>query len=98
MFYYISFFIRTGGKKMTSMTSLKVTNWLIFISAAVQAISGATQFFLRPRAVISVHMVNAPIFVILVVIHIALNWGWMKTQMFGSKKQIQPRKAVREAA
>jgi quinol-cytochrome oxidoreductase complex cytochrome b subunit len=68
---------------------LKVTNSLLFITFVIQACTGvALAFhlsFSRPRvyeAVGEIHEYAGFIFIILAVIHISLNWSWIRNQLF----------------
>ncbi|MGE5308348.1 MAG: hypothetical protein ACM3OC_04630 [Deltaproteobacteria bacterium] len=84
---------------MTSLAWLKFWNWLILISALVQAFTGATQFFYRPNSILQIHMINGPIFVALILVHLGYNWGWVRSQMLRARRNmVQPRKPLRETS
>ncbi len=63
-------------------------NILLFISVLFQSVSGLIMLFfsIEPEWMDSVHSYNGLAMAILVVLHIILNWTWIKTQIFGIKK------------
>ena len=70
------------------MNKAQIFKWSIsalFISAMVQVFTGVALFFELFaskadifEAIARVHKYNGPIFIILVMIHLGLNWGWVK--------------------
>lgn len=83
---------------MSSLDWLRISNWLILISALIQASTGLPQLFTVPRILVFIHMLNAPIFVTLVVVHLMFNWRWMQKQMFSIRNhQVKPREALKKA-
>ena len=76
-------------QQVNRATSLKVTNLFLFISILAQALTGAVLFFdlFTGRAklfemIIKVHRYNGLILALLVACHLAMNWGWIKSQFF----------------
>ncbi len=74
---------------MNKANLLKITNVLLFISAAIQVLTGVTLFFDLFIAqakvfefITQVHRHNGPVFALLVALHLSLNWGWIKNQFF----------------
>ena len=60
---------------------LKIVNPILFILMLIQAISGLGQRFAGQDLFIflrRVHLPNGILFVIFFVIHLYLNWGWVK--------------------
>ena len=74
---------------MNKAASLKVTNLFLFISMLAQLFTGIILFFdlFTGKAklfemIIRIHRYNGFILALLVVIHLILNWGWIKMQFF----------------
>lgn len=68
---------------------LKVSNILLFISMVIQVATGVILFFdlfvMRGKLFIffvSLHKYNGVVFTILMIEHLTLNWGWIKSQLF----------------
>lgn len=61
----------------------KMVNIALLISAAIQIVTSILIFsgILRSEAVVEVHEYNGIIFIVLVLIHVYLNWGWIKSQI-----------------
>lgn len=77
---------------MNKIRLLKTVNLLLFISTAVQAATGLALFFhlfVRKiellKAAIEIHEHNGIALIVLIVLHLALNWGWVKGQFFKEK-------------
>ncbi|MFA6079028.1 MAG: DUF4405 domain-containing protein [Candidatus Omnitrophota bacterium] len=71
------------------MMLLKIINPLLFISFLIQAVTGiALAFNLVGRIewlagpVVEIHEYNGLFMIIAIFAHLALNWGWVKTQFF----------------
>jgi len=62
---------------------LKMVNPVLFISAVIQIITSILIFsgLLRSKEVAELHEYNGIVFIVLVLIHIYLNWGWVKSQI-----------------
>jgi hypothetical protein len=74
---------------MNKTILLKVVNPLLFISLAIQAITGVIAafhlFISNPKlfeSIAELHEHNGFLFVALGATHICLNWGWIKAQFF----------------
>ena len=74
---------------MNKINALKITNLLLFISMAAQISTGVVLFFglfmANARlfeAIAQMHRYNGLVAAILVIAHLALNWGWIKSQFF----------------
>ena len=74
---------------MNKAAVLKVTNLFLFISMSAQVLTGVVLFFdlFTGRAklfemIAQIHRYNGLILALLVAIHLALNWGWIRSQFF----------------
>ena len=71
---------------MNKMGLLKVVNPALFVSAVLQIFTSLCLFFRLlenyDRVLVKVHVYNGLVFITLVAIHIYLNWGWFKAQLF----------------
>ena len=77
---------------MNKITLLKVTNLLLFISMSVQILTSIVLFFDLFTAnarlfetIAQIHKYNGLILVLLVAVHVMLNWGWIKSQFFKTR-------------
>lgn len=64
---------------------LKVVNPILFILIVIQIISGLGQYYARQDVFIflrRIHLPNGILFVIFFIIHLYLNWGWIKINFF----------------
>jgi len=61
----------------------KMVNVVLLLSAAVQIVTSILIFsgMLRSEAVVELHEYNGIIFIALVLMHVYLNWGWIKSQL-----------------
>ena len=66
---------------MSKSVLLRAVNYLLFISFAIQAIAGLILFFSPDSSemIAQIHKYNGVALTILVLLHIALNWGWVKS-------------------
>lgn len=63
--------------------ALLVVNSLLLLSVIAQMVSG---FFLRSGpAFVYVHLHNPYLLMLLIIIHLSLNWWWIKRRVFGIK-------------
>ena len=72
--------------------SLKVINPIFFLSMLVQITSGLGQRYAGPEIFIffrRLHMLNSTLLIILFVIHLYLNWSWIKTTFLQSRQKKQ---------
>ena len=74
---------------MNKFKLLKISNLVLFISAGIQVLTGVVLFFdlfvMRSKlfmAIVQIHKYNGLIFTALVILHLALNWGWIRSQFF----------------
>lgn len=65
---------------------LKIVNPLLAVSVILQAIAGFMIEYLPTAFVGEVHEINAPILVLLLIAHVVLNWGWIRTNCCPKKK------------
>lgn len=74
---------------MNKILQLKIVNSILFISAVIQALTGISLafrlFISMPKifeSIAEIHEHNGFILVVLILIHLILNWGWIKIQIF----------------
>lgn len=72
---------------MNKTAMLKITNLILFISMLLQALTGTWLIFRfftdKPKifmGIVKFHEYNGIALVVLVIIHLTLNWGWIKAQ------------------
>ncbi|MBI4845703.1 MAG: DUF4405 domain-containing protein [Candidatus Omnitrophica bacterium] len=64
---------------MEKAKKLKIINIFLLISFLIQAISGMSLFFGRITKIVNeIHENNGIALIILVVMHLLLNWNWIK--------------------
>jgi cytochrome b561 len=70
---------------------LKITNLLIALAFAILAVSSGTAKFVPDLAMpaFKIHEYTGYLFFVLAVIHIYLNWTWIRSTFF--KKTAQPK-------
>ena len=68
---------------------LKISNLFLFISMLAQILTGIILFFdlfvmngALFKLMIEVHKYNGLIITVLIVVHLMLNWGWIRSQFF----------------
>ncbi|MCX8011831.1 MAG: hypothetical protein N3A64_01565 [Desulfobacterota bacterium] len=64
---------------MKKITALKITNLILFILIIIQAITGLGHNFLGEKLFEIIHPTGGALLIILVIVHIAFNWGWIKS-------------------
>ena len=72
---------------MTKVTWLKIVNPLLFVSFLVQALSGVFSRLIPYEVFEPVHTINGYLLIVLVTLHIYLNWDWVRrvlTELGGS--------------
>jgi hypothetical protein len=71
---------------MNKLSLLKVLNPLLVLSFLLQAVT-VVFIMLRtgPEWTIKVHIYNGLAFLALALVHVMLNWGWIKANMFKRK-------------
>jgi len=75
---------------MNRMGLLKAVNILLMAAFLIQALTAVILFFNIKTPYIGevseIHEYNGMLMLVLIVIHIALNWGWIKMNFFHNKK------------
>lgn len=76
-------------------TWLKWTNGILFFVAFIQAFTGIWMLISliafkkdAPEAVITIHMWNGVILVIAVIIHVGLNWVWIRNNFLKKRSVV----------
>ena len=64
---------------------LKATNIVLFIVAGIQGVSGISLFMHGPEFLEEIHKFNGFLLLGLVVVHLVLNWGWVKSNFLKGK-------------
>ena len=59
--------------------SLNFVNAILFVSVCVQAASGLGIALTDSRVLIVVHVYNAYLLSLMIVLHLTLNWAWVKS-------------------
>jgi hypothetical protein len=63
---------------MNRITWLKITVPVMLVCALFQAGSGVTMIYSDNETLMSIHKYNGPALVVLILVHLALNWSWIK--------------------
>lgn len=63
---------------MGKTKALVAVNAVLFAGASIQAISGFMLMLTGSSAAYRVHTYNAAFFLVILIVHLALNWGWVK--------------------
>ncbi|OGW75361.1 MAG: hypothetical protein A2Z72_06990 [Omnitrophica bacterium RBG_13_46_9] len=69
---------------MNKNNMLKIINPLLFASFVIQAVSGV-MLLLGKGGFDELHEYNGVLLIVLAAIHLALNWGWVKSVLPGRK-------------
>jgi uncharacterized membrane protein len=79
-----------AGKEneMKKNTQLKVLNALLALLIVSQALSGLLRDRLPEETFEHVHILGGALVVIGVVLHLALNWGWVRLNYFKKRKGV----------
>ncbi len=64
---------------MSKIKLLKIVNSVLGISFILQVISTVAGLY-------TLHKINGMIFIIIAIVHVALNWGWIKANFIESTK------------
>ncbi|MDD5136207.1 MAG: DUF4405 domain-containing protein [Candidatus Omnitrophica bacterium] len=74
---------------MNKIKLLMIVNLFLFLSMLAQIMTGLVLFFglfaakaKLFEAITEIHEYNGLILAVLVILHVALNWGWIKSQFF----------------
>ncbi len=65
---------------MTKQTLLKIVNPLLALLMINQALTGMFNLYLSNRAFTILHEWGGFVLSAMVIVHVALNWGWIKAQ------------------
>jgi hypothetical protein len=71
---------------MDKSQALTVVNPVLFVSACVQAASGLALTGIDAQALALVHRYNGIFLSVMIVIHLVLNWGWVKSFMLSVRR------------
>jgi len=78
--------------RMNKPDMLRIINPILFISAVIQILTGMALFFdlfisqaKIFETIANIHKYNGVIFALLVIIHLSLNWSWVRSQFFSSR-------------
>ncbi|HNQ50667.1 MAG: DUF4405 domain-containing protein [Candidatus Omnitrophica bacterium] len=63
---------------MDKTKALVAVNAVLFAAASIQVISGFMLILTGSPAAYRVHKYNAAFFPVILIVHLALNWGWVK--------------------
>ena len=63
---------------MKRITWLKITVPVMLVSALFQAGTGITMIYYDNEILMNIHKFNGPALLVLVLVHLALNWSWIK--------------------
>jgi cytochrome b subunit of formate dehydrogenase len=72
---------------MNKNTRLKTANSVLAVSFVIQAITGLILFFApdSSETAAGIHKYNGLALAILILLHIAFNWGWFKTALLHNR-------------
>jgi len=70
---------------MKKVTALRITNLILFILILCQVTTGLGHNFLRKELFEVIHPTGGVLLFLLVVVHIAFNWGWVKSNLLTRK-------------
>jgi hypothetical protein len=74
---------------MNKVKWLKVLNPILFISLVVQIVTSIMivmrLFMSKINAILEIHENNGIFLIVLIVGHLFLNWGWVKSTFFSKK-------------
>jgi hypothetical protein len=78
---------------MNRLKWLVVINAALFFSVFLQITTGVMLFFdilvSKSELISRVHAYNGFLFVVLLVMHLVLNWGWIKSNLFKRRVEIR---------
>jgi len=69
---------------MKKITSLKITNFILFILSIWQATTGLAHPLIEDELFEILHPSVGVLLIITGIVHIVLNWGWMKSNFSAS--------------
>ena len=71
---------------MTKQTALKIVNPLLGLLIINQALTGIFHLYLSNRAFTILHEWGGYVLVTMVIVHVVLNWGWVRAQFLRRRK------------
>lgn len=71
---------------MTKQTALKIVNPILGLLIINQALTGIFHLYLSNRAFTILHEWGGYVLVTVVIVHVVLNWGWVKAQFLQRRK------------
>lgn len=75
---------------MSKLNILKFVNILLGVTFIIQLLSSVIIILrikvLKPGMIFEIHEYNGIIFILLVLAHVSLNWGWIKANIFKLNK------------
>lgn len=71
---------------MKKQTALKVVNLLLGLFIVNQFLTGTFHLYLSNRAFTILHERSGLVLFVLSIVHVVLNWGWVKAQFFRHRK------------
>ncbi|HUT59808.1 MAG TPA: DUF4405 domain-containing protein [Phycisphaerae bacterium] len=74
---------------MSKVKSLKVLNVILAVLIVSQAVSGFTRARLSPEAFEWIHERGGIALLVGAALHVALNWGWVRSSYFRRRKAPQ---------
>jgi hypothetical protein len=66
---------------------LKTVNILLLVSVLMQVITIFYMLILKSYALMTLHEINGILFILLIGMHLLLNFSWIKRNIFTSNKQ-----------
>ena len=73
---------------MKKNTQLKVLNALLGLLMISQALSGFFHDSLSEENFEHIHIVGAVLIIVGVILHLVLNWGWVRLNYFKKRKEV----------
>lgn len=70
---------------MTKTLALKIVNPVLGCVVLTQVLTGLLHGLMSRDVFEAVHLVGGILIVIMVALHITLNWSWIKANFFGSR-------------
>jgi len=70
---------------MKRITWLKVTVPVMLVSALFQAGTGITMIYHDNETLMNIHKFNGPALLVLILVHLALNWSWIRMSYLPKK-------------
>jgi hypothetical protein len=63
--------------------ALKIINPFLFLAALTQIVTGLAMALTRNHLAYEIHEKTGLLFIVLLVLHLVFNWGWIKASLFG---------------